>query len=267
MLEPHRGGARWRASRPSPLDARYARAFATTVAGTSSAHSLCTSGWGDTFPPVISTTLSLVVDRQTGSVQRLHNQDLDATRTLQRATGPPSTMVSAFLSYWRVPLRATSIGVIARAIPLHPPGAPEVDASRQPERRDGAVSNSVAAPGQAAVPDEASVLAHARAAPANRPTQLGRRSAQSDSQRPRRRAAEFAQKQPKAAAEPTRLFARHCERAARRCWHCRVARSAALRTVALTRCSLAQALRQRVPGEPSRCSTSASARTRPPRAP
>ena len=37
------------------------------------------------------------------------------------------------------------------------------------------------------------MLAHARAAPANRPTQLGRRSAQSDSQRPRRRAAEFAQ--------------------------------------------------------------------------
>ena len=50
---------------------------------------------------------------------------------------------------------ATSIGLIARATPLHPPGAPEVDASRQPERRDRALSNSVARPGQAAVPDEA----------------------------------------------------------------------------------------------------------------
>jgi hypothetical protein len=38
-----------------------------------------------------------------------------------------------------------------------------------------------------------------------RPTQLGRRSAQSDSQRPGRRAAEFAQNQPQAAAEPAPL--------------------------------------------------------------
>ena len=50
---------------------------------------------------------------------------------------------------------ATSIGLIARATSLHPPGAPEVDASRQPARRDRALSNSVATPGQAAVPDEA----------------------------------------------------------------------------------------------------------------
>ena len=50
------------------------------------------------------------------------------------------------------------------------------------------------------------MLAHARAAPANRPTQLGRRSAQSDSQRPRRRAAEFAQKQPPAGVWSTRLL-------------------------------------------------------------
>ena len=54
-----------------------------------------------------------------------------------------------------LPLRATSIGLIARATSLHPPGAPEVDASRQPARRDRALSNSVATPGQAAVPDEA----------------------------------------------------------------------------------------------------------------
>ena len=46
-------------------------------------------------------------------------------------------------------------GLIARATSLHPPGAPEVDASRQPARRDRALSNSVAKPGQAAVPDEA----------------------------------------------------------------------------------------------------------------
>ena len=51
--------------------------------------------------------------------------------------------------------RATRIGLIARATPLHPPGAPEVDASRQPERRDRALSSSVATQGQAAVPDEA----------------------------------------------------------------------------------------------------------------
>ena len=55
----------------------------------------------------------------------------------------------------RLLLRATSIGLIARATSLHPPGAPEVDASRQPARRDRALSNSVATPGQAAVLDEA----------------------------------------------------------------------------------------------------------------
>ena len=52
-------------------------------------------------------------------------------------------------------LRANSIGLIAGATLLHPPGAPEVDASMQPARRDRALSNSVATPGQAAVPDEA----------------------------------------------------------------------------------------------------------------
>ena len=52
------------------------------------------------------------------------------------------------------------------------------------------------------------MLAHARAGrhQQTRPTQLGRRSAQSDSQRPRRRAAEFAQKQPPAGVWSTRLL-------------------------------------------------------------
>ena len=62
-------------------------------------------------------------------------------------------------------MRATSIGLIARATPLHPPGAPEVDASSQPERHDRALSNSVATPGQAAVPYEA-VGACSRSVPA-----------------------------------------------------------------------------------------------------
>jgi hypothetical protein len=60
-------------------------------------------------------------------------------------------------------LRATSIGLIERTTPLHPPGAPEVDASRQPEGRDRALSNSVATPGQAAVLEEAVGACHARA--------------------------------------------------------------------------------------------------------
>ena len=55
----------------------------------------------------------------------------------------------------KTPRWATSIGLIARATSLHPPGAPEVDASRQPARHDRALSNSVATPGQPAVPDEA----------------------------------------------------------------------------------------------------------------
>ena len=62
-------------------------------------------------------------------------------------------------------LRATSIGLIATATPLHPPGAPEVDASSQPERHDRALSNRLATPGQAAVPDEA-VGACSRSVPA-----------------------------------------------------------------------------------------------------
>ena len=81
---------------------------------------------------------------------------------------------------------------------MHPPGAPEVDASRQPEGPDRALSNSVATPGQAAVLEEAvgACPRSCRPAPANPvPTQLGRRSAQSDSQRPQRRAAEFAHRQ------------------------------------------------------------------------
>ena len=75
-----------------------------------------------------------------------------------RAFAPPSTYSRATRSRTSaslLSLRASSIGLIARATPLHPPGAPEVDASRQPERRDRALSNSVARPGQAAVPDEA----------------------------------------------------------------------------------------------------------------
>jgi hypothetical protein len=96
-----------------------------------------------------------------------------------RAKAP---VVSSPLLRW-----ATSIGLIARTTPLHPPGAPEVDASRQPEERDRALSNSVATPGQAAVLEEAvgACPRSCRPAPANPvPTQLGRRSAQSDSQRP-----------------------------------------------------------------------------------
>ena len=59
-------------ARPATIAApalRYARAFATTVAGTSSPR-LCPSGRSNTFHTVTSTTLSLVVDRQTGSGQR-----------------------------------------------------------------------------------------------------------------------------------------------------------------------------------------------------
>jgi hypothetical protein len=53
-----------------------------------------------------------------------------------------------------LPLRATSIGLIASATSLHPPGAPEVDASRQPARRPG-VEQQRRYAGQRAVPDEA----------------------------------------------------------------------------------------------------------------
>ena len=61
-----RGIAR-RAPRPSPLGTRYARAFATTAAEPR-AWSTSVRG-GRYLPPVTSTTLSLVVDRQTGSGQ------------------------------------------------------------------------------------------------------------------------------------------------------------------------------------------------------
>ncbi len=57
-----------RAPRPSPLGTRYARAFATTAADSTSV--LVASGVSATFSAVTSTTLSLVVDRQTGSGRR-----------------------------------------------------------------------------------------------------------------------------------------------------------------------------------------------------
>ena len=109
---------------------------------------------------------------------------------------------------------------MTRATPLHPPGAPEVDASRQPERRDRALSNSVATPGQAAVPDEAVGACSRSCRPdqQTRPTPLRRRSAQSDSQRPRRRAAEFAQKEASGGRAPDDRFHAQTPRTARSEW-------------------------------------------------
>ena len=92
-------------------------------------------------------------------------------------------------------LRATTSGLSADVTPLDLPGGSEVNAGSA-AATDQALSNSVATPGQAAMPDEA-VGACSRAGwagPANPvPTQLGRRNAQRDSQRSRHRPAAFAQ--------------------------------------------------------------------------
>jgi hypothetical protein len=126
----------------------------------------------------------------------------------------------------RVFLRATSIGLIARATSLHPPGAPEVDASRQPARRDRALSNSVATPGQAAVLDEA-VGACSRSCRTSKPVPrssavAARRATVSDPDVALLSSPRTSHKLP---PSRRRCLARHCGRAARRCRHCRVGTS------------------------------------------